>query len=335
MSNYIGVKCPVCGKKFTEKDDVVVCPICGAPHHRSCYAERGQCVFTDEHLDGKEWHAPQEEVVQQHGGNDQQPQTRACPSCGANNPAASIYCQICGARMVGVQSNEAQGQAAWSHPNYDDAPSGGSYAYGGLSPDEDIGGYSARTLATYVGPSAHYFLPRFHMQSKAFGLTKINFAALFFGYAYYFYRKMYIAGLILLALSIIGTIPYLLYLREMMPELLKDPMFQQFFQMLGIYEWPVTEISNDSVNLYIIIFNFLRIAIFIIQAVFSIFANSFYYRQAQSAIDLCFAQYGPNNTEYTNYVLAARGGISIFSVFLCYFLKSTLVSSLFYLILRI
>ena len=31
MANYTGVKCPVCNKRFTEDDDIVVCPVCGAP----------------------------------------------------------------------------------------------------------------------------------------------------------------------------------------------------------------------------------------------------------------------------------------------------------------
>ena len=28
--------CPVCGETFQNGDDVVVCPECGAPHHREC-----------------------------------------------------------------------------------------------------------------------------------------------------------------------------------------------------------------------------------------------------------------------------------------------------------
>ena len=37
MNKYVNVPCAKCGKPFTEDDDVVVCPDCGAPHHRSCY----------------------------------------------------------------------------------------------------------------------------------------------------------------------------------------------------------------------------------------------------------------------------------------------------------
>ena len=41
---FKGVECPVCSVEFADKDDVVVCPDCGTPHHRSCYAQNGQCA---------------------------------------------------------------------------------------------------------------------------------------------------------------------------------------------------------------------------------------------------------------------------------------------------
>ena len=36
MIDYTGLECPICGEKFTAQDDIVVCPECGAPHHRDC-----------------------------------------------------------------------------------------------------------------------------------------------------------------------------------------------------------------------------------------------------------------------------------------------------------
>jgi uncharacterized Zn finger protein (UPF0148 family) len=44
MSKFCDEQCPVCGNTFTETDDVVVCPDCGTPHHRSCYCESGKCA---------------------------------------------------------------------------------------------------------------------------------------------------------------------------------------------------------------------------------------------------------------------------------------------------
>ena len=44
--NYI---CPVCKEQFTEDSDVVVCPECGTPHHRSCWKQNGRCANEDKH----------------------------------------------------------------------------------------------------------------------------------------------------------------------------------------------------------------------------------------------------------------------------------------------
>ena len=44
--------CPVCEKRFINGDDVVVCPECGAPHHRECFEQLGHCFYEDRHSPG-------------------------------------------------------------------------------------------------------------------------------------------------------------------------------------------------------------------------------------------------------------------------------------------
>lgn len=58
MTKYVGLKCPVCGKKFTADDDIVVCPVCGAPYHRACYQKVGACIFQDKHGTSEAWSPP-------------------------------------------------------------------------------------------------------------------------------------------------------------------------------------------------------------------------------------------------------------------------------------
>jgi hypothetical protein len=55
MDKYIDEKCPVCDSRFSETDDVVVCPVCGTPHHRSCYAENKDCANKHLHNEGFVW----------------------------------------------------------------------------------------------------------------------------------------------------------------------------------------------------------------------------------------------------------------------------------------
>ncbi len=49
FKNYI---CPVCNGKFTDDDDIVVCPECGTPHHRECYKKENKCF--NSHLHGSD-----------------------------------------------------------------------------------------------------------------------------------------------------------------------------------------------------------------------------------------------------------------------------------------
>lgn len=52
---YLNQKCPVCEKEFTGEDDIVVCPLCGTPHHRDCYKKNGECGNFDKHNEGYRW----------------------------------------------------------------------------------------------------------------------------------------------------------------------------------------------------------------------------------------------------------------------------------------
>ena len=58
MIDYTGMPCPVCGKRFVKGDDIVVCPRCGAPYHRACFEEKGDCIFQDLHSAGETWQRP-------------------------------------------------------------------------------------------------------------------------------------------------------------------------------------------------------------------------------------------------------------------------------------
>ena len=65
--NYKGVSCPVCKQEFKEGDDIVVCPVCGAPHHRACYHQLGHCALEQElHEQGRSWENPNDQPVHHH-----------------------------------------------------------------------------------------------------------------------------------------------------------------------------------------------------------------------------------------------------------------------------
>lgn len=57
-SRYSGLCCPVCKIKFEEDDDIVVCPVCGAPHHRECYNRINHCAYEQFHGTESQWREP-------------------------------------------------------------------------------------------------------------------------------------------------------------------------------------------------------------------------------------------------------------------------------------
>ena len=95
-----GQKCPVCHAYLFDDDDVVFCPICGAPHHRDCYNAIGHCALEDKHGTDEQYDASvykreetseeQEEKAEESnvvrgrfGGNEMEDDANFCPHCRA------------------------------------------------------------------------------------------------------------------------------------------------------------------------------------------------------------------------------------------------------------
>ena len=45
--NTEGVSCVRCHAYLFPEDDIVYCPVCGAPHHRECYNQLGHCALEE------------------------------------------------------------------------------------------------------------------------------------------------------------------------------------------------------------------------------------------------------------------------------------------------
>ena len=89
MALYIGNTCPVCGEKFKDDDDVVVCPDCGTPYHRACWQKTGVCLHQAEHAAGFEWHP-------EPAGGSADAEDAVCPNCGTHNAPSAQRCEHCG-----------------------------------------------------------------------------------------------------------------------------------------------------------------------------------------------------------------------------------------------
>ncbi len=218
---WSGEVCDICGKEFTEQDDVAICPECGAPYHRACIAETKACVHTELHEAGKVWESKK---------NNEQPKAQGvlCPRCHKMNTEGSHFCSGCGLPLGGASQEDEPMPGMHSFQAGNPFAEGKAISfetfiknsqYGGLNPQDQVAeDVTAKEAAAYVKKNPAYFLPRFKLM-KDRALT-LNFPAMLFGGLYYIYRKVYGAGILLLALQVLLSVPAFIvglsYAAEMM-----------------------------------------------------------------------------------------------------------------------
>ena len=172
MSLFAGKECVYCHKTFKDGDDVVVCPICGAPHHRECYNKEHKCALENLHGTDEEW------------GKKNKLNYAAKPLVNNNN---------------NKQNNQ--------NPNPEEMPDIDNFSvYGFMDKNDTIDDVGADELAEFVGKGSYYYLTKFK-KMKETGKNTWNFWAFLFNFLYFFYRKLYKQGIILIMVAIISSIP--------------------------------------------------------------------------------------------------------------------------------
>jgi|GEM_PF-1929941 len=85
-----GDGCEICGKAFSDNDEKVYCPDCGASMHRVCYSMTHRCPYANEH-DSVNVNAAVQNASVKTGAP-------VCEICGKplDNGEEKVYCPICG-----------------------------------------------------------------------------------------------------------------------------------------------------------------------------------------------------------------------------------------------
>ena len=323
MSNYIGYRCPVCGKTFAQGDDVVVCPDCGAPHHRECYRKLGHCAYEDKHASGRQWQ-PEGEAAQD--GQGQSQATLVCPRCGSHNPAGNIFCQVCGHQLTAGENPGAD--YGYGPDPYRNGPEGGGYqgyrqdyGYGPqqgreqqdpffspFSPRVDYNqevapGISVKEVCDYVGPNCWTFAAKFNALARSGGFS-LNWSAFFFSFFYCFYRKMYKLGGILLAIAAAAMIPVFWF---------AYPFFQEIWSQYGTLtvEALTALTTTAAAQNFATASSVFRAVMFFISAFCALFFNRAYFAEVCRNIRSLQknGHYSSGSPEY-NYALARKGGVN-------------------------
>ena len=219
MPKYYGCPCEGCGEPLTLKDDIVVCPDCGAPYHRTCYEKLGRCIHSPAHAAGYEWHFPYQDA-----------ELRTCPSCGERTLRSEETCRCCGAALppeteADEQLNDRKAAQDEQHGGFDYERFYRQYEQQTMDPlhrnlqaafgkDELIDGIPSSDWMTYIGTAAPAYLNDYSRMQLQHTKISMCFSALVFGPFYFFYRKAWKPAFGFLAAELVVALPTLLSMMQ-------------------------------------------------------------------------------------------------------------------------
>jgi RNA polymerase subunit RPABC4/transcription elongation factor Spt4 len=194
-----GQKCPVCGAYIFDNDDLVFCPECGAPHHRDCYEALGHCAYKEKHgtPDGYKPPDKKEKVLENEPLFEQD--KKPCRFCGEMLSLDEKMCHNCGRPQEPIGGSAPfgfNGRTIILDP------------MGGVLPNEKFDDVTAQEMKYYVAVNTQRYLPRFKAM-KTMKKSSFNWAAFLVPHVWFFYRKMYLPG-VLFSLLLIAASLFLL-----------------------------------------------------------------------------------------------------------------------------
>lgn len=176
-----GKKCACCGAYLFDEDDVVFCPVCGAPHHRDCYNSKGHCAFESLHGTDRQYDKVQKETAEKEQPNTQSAEQNTNNANDFNNAGPMPFLQF---DMLG-----------------------------GIAKDFDLGdGVTANDAARFVLTNTHRYIPKF-AAAKYGKKASFNWLAFLLPPAWFLSRKMYKIGIFVLVLAVsltLLTFPFML-----------------------------------------------------------------------------------------------------------------------------
>ena len=305
-------KCPVCNETFKSGDDVVVCPECGAPHHRECYEKNGHCFYEDRHSDDFNFENADAD------DNQDDSEFLECPNCHYQNEKTAFYCNKCGQPLSAEYQNQAQQNTQQNANPYNQGFNNGQsnfqgmpfgFGIGGMPTFDPLAGMNGEEeiaenvkvseAAKYIGKSTQYFLPVFKKIKNGF-TARFNFSAMVFAEVYFLYRKMTVLGVIISLIMISTSVASTAIM--MSPEWINSYNSIMASMRSGV---SVSLFSSDLSFMYIpLALQGLRLVIRILSG---LFANRLYYSHCSKRIQHIKAE----KPEDLSKTLEQKGGVNL------------------------
>ncbi len=310
MIKYTGEECLICKEKFTDSDDIVVCPECGTPYHSNCYKEKKGCVNFALHESKGSWMA---QAVKRHNAEDAL--KKVCPECNFINNRDAEKCRNCGTDFAEKECRNID----LSDKKVVRIELDADRDYFGMNPMEIIDENSKTTLgelADYVKSSKLYFMLVFRRFKMLPVRISFNFMAFLFPEYYCAGRKMYLLSAILIIVKFILSIP------EKITLIAETPQYAMLYPAIAKF---ASELSISSRAAAI-----MGAANIAINVLFALAFNDFYYHHVLSKIN----KLKKKNTDYLAYrnKLKQEGGVSIPGIVVA-FLGEGLLLTIFILLI--
>lgn len=360
--NYNNQTCPACGKPLADGDDVVVCPVCATPQHRACWAENGKCANEALHESGYVWEREKNTApVAEEPVTEQNDSVRICHICGSENPDDALHCGNCGALFSEQKKTDLNNKKCSFcgkinsddalHCNQCGAPLGaaqGSF-FGGMPyiagtdipAEEKIGENTAGDMAIYTRASAGRYVKKFKRFESGKKLS-FNFAAFFFSPGWFFYRKLYKAGIFFLVAFVtvsILTSNHTALIDETLNKYAEpiEASYSEYYELYAskdVTEEEVLAKTDEVTSLvmqyfretyksYLIVYG-TNLALCLLCA---LMADRLYYKKAVD--DLKVINESPADTPVKRMMISQKGGLSVLGFVICSLAQSMLVNALY------
>ena len=281
---FNNLKCPVCDERFKDGDDIVVCPECGAPHHRACYEIENHCAFEDKHGEDFDFksYSSENPDTEEFDADD----VVICPRCKTENEKGSFYCKSCGF-PVGFQDNRSNPYNNTNNQPFNNTSNPFAAAFdpmAGVNPNEDMGdGVTAGDISKFVKNNTPYFI-RVFKNIKDFNKGKFSFCAFIFSGGYLLYRKMYKLGTLFTFLSVMLVIAETYILNFAISDQAKSILYPTngSYSYTKIFNSVQTLSFNDQ--LMIMISGLCVMLTLAIKILVGIYANRWYFKHCKQKI---------------------------------------------------
>ena len=303
---YEGEVCPYCGNPFAEGDDVVVCPECATPHHRSCWFAHGHCSNEEKHGTGFVWKKtavpPEPEQPEQpEPGPNAQGLDIVCPDCGKVSPNGTLRCPDCGALLVPFAMGE---------------PPIARFRQG-FDPNKEIYGMKSGDVALYCRTGGASYINKCRQRELGKSVT-FNWAAFFFTPFWFFYRKLYKPGAILLGVYValmLAVTPFAAQVEEIQQQ--TAAVYQEALgenEKLGTQEQEqivqkITEIYRNNRKVLLAFFAIALTRTLGLGLFSALTADGFYLKKMKKEIETIRSNNSDERTVQT--LLFRKGGVSL------------------------